>query len=147
MVCSDRLARAALLSLGLALIVGHAERRVSAVGTDALPYSAGFLVTGDYVVGGVDLRADVNPPDPVTGLATGTINIGGVPNDADVVGAYLYWEAIFTPTCLQSNADGSCAQWLNPADGALFNGHPISPTARKATSFTLSPLGGTPATC
>ncbi len=147
MVRSDRFTRAAILSVGLALILGHTERRVAAAGTDALPYSAGFLVTGDYVVGGVDLTPQANRPDPVTGLATGTITIGGVPNDADIVAAYLYWEAIFTPKCLQSNPDGSCAQWLNPADSARFNGNPISPTARKATSFRLNSLDGNPATC
>jgi VCBS repeat-containing protein len=142
-----RIAQSAVLSIVLTLTVSHGVARVSAVGTDALPYSAGFLVTGDYVVGGVDLTPAVNPPDPVTGLATGTITIAGVPNNADIVGAYLYWETIFTPTCLQSNPDGSCAQWLNPADSAQFNGNPISPTARKASSLMLSSLGGNPATC
>ena len=137
---SRRYARAAVLSIALTLTVGPAAGRLSAVGTDALPYSAGFLVTGDYVVGGVDLNPNVNMPDPVTGLATGTISIAGVPTDADIVGAYLYWETIFTPTCLQSNPDGTCAQWFNPADSAQFNGNPISPTARKATSLTLSSI-------
>jgi VCBS repeat-containing protein len=95
----------------------------------------------------VDLNPNVNMPDPVTGLATGTISIAGVPTDADIVGAYLYWETIFTPTCLQSNPDGTCAQWFNPADSAQFNGNPISPTARKATSLTLSSITPNPATC
>jgi hypothetical protein len=144
---SKRLARSAVLSVVLTLAVSHGVERVSAVSSDALPYSAGFLVTGDYVVGGVDLMPGVNPPDPVTGLATGTISIAGVPTDADIVGAYLYWETIFTPSCLQSNPDGSCAQWLNPADSAQFNGKAISPTARKAASFTLSSLDANPATC
>jgi VCBS repeat-containing protein len=147
MLASGRLARGLVLCAGFLLVVGHAARDLSAVSNDALPYSAGFLVTGDYVVGGVDLTSQANPADPVTGLATGTITIGGVPNDADIVGAYLYWESIFTPTCLQSNPDGSCAQWWNPADGARFNANPISQTGRKATSFLLSSLGGTPATC
>ena len=59
-----------------------------------LPYTGGYLVTGNYVVGGVDLTDDLNPSDPVTGLSTGSIQISGVPTDATIVGAYLYWETI-----------------------------------------------------
>ena len=46
----------------------------------------------------------VNPPDP-NGFSTGTIHISGVPTDADIVAAYLYWETI-TLTADLSQADG-----------------------------------------
>ncbi|HWK09178.1 MAG TPA: hypothetical protein VNR64_03955, partial [Vicinamibacterales bacterium] len=129
----------AFLSIGLAPSLATA-----AVDPYPLKYSNGFLVTGDYVVGGVDFTPQANRPD-ATGLASGTITIGGVPTDADVVAAYLYWEVIFTPVCAQFDATGTtCVQWVNPADRARFNGSPISPTARKATSFLLT---ANPATC
>ena len=51
-------------------------------------------MTGDYVVGSVDLHENTNPVDISTGLSTGTINISGVPADADIIAAYLYWETI-----------------------------------------------------
>ena len=96
-----------------------------------LPYSKGFLVTGNYVVGGVDFTPAANPP--VGGFATGTLNISGVPAGADIVAAFLYWEQIFTPVSGQS-----------ATAGVAFQGTPISPTAIKASSF---PVGDNPATC
>ena len=38
----------------------------------SLPYSRGFLVTGDYVVGGIDLREATNPI--VSGFSTAPIS-------------------------------------------------------------------------
>lgn len=96
-----------------------------------LPYSKGFLVTGNYVVGGVDFTPQAN--SPVNGLATGTLNIAGVPAGADIVAAFLYWEQIFVPVSGQS-----------ATAGVAFRGTPISPTSIKASSF---PLVGNPATC
>jgi hypothetical protein len=43
-----------------------------------------YFVTGDYAVAGVGVR----------GRGTGAINMAGVPADADVLGAYLYWETL-----------------------------------------------------
>jgi len=60
---------------------------------DALPYSGGYLVTGNYVAGFVDLTEQANPPD-AQGMSTGTIPISNVPPEAEIVGAYLYFEAI-----------------------------------------------------
>ena len=68
----------------------------------ALPYSAGYLVTGNYVEGAVDLSEQSNPPDQ-DGLSTGVIHISGVPTDAEIVAAYLYFEVI-TPTADFSQA-------------------------------------------
>lgn len=78
---------AAVLVL-LAQISGQAAPVLS-----SLHYSLGFLVTGGYRVASVDLHEDTNPPDS-EGLSTATIAINGVPADADIVAAYLYWETI-----------------------------------------------------
>src|SRR5205814_5912837 len=55
-----------------------------------LPYFNGYLVTGNYVVGSVDLQ----PVSGGTGFATGTIHMSGVPAQADILAAWLYWETI-----------------------------------------------------
>ncbi len=136
---STKIAPAILIAAFLAILLGQTGGR-AAVDPYPLKYASGFLVTGDYVVAGVDLTPQLNPPD-ANGLATGTITVpaNAVPYNADIVGAYLYWESIFVPVCLQTDpATGNCVEWQNPADGAKFNGLPISPTARKATSFALS---------
>ena len=57
-----------------------------------LPYSRGFLVTGDYAVGGVDLREDTHPI--VDGFSTAPIPMSGVPANADIIAAYLFWETV-----------------------------------------------------
>src|SRR5262249_39182176 len=70
---------ATVLAAFFAEVPGHA----TTVAQDPLPFSKGFLVTGDYVVAGVDLpKAN----------ASGTITIAGVPDNADIISAYLYWE-------------------------------------------------------
>ena len=74
---------------------------------NALPFSKGFLVTGNYVVGGVDLTPQANPA--VNGYSTGTIPISGAPaGGANLVAAYLYFEAVHPsnlspPTQIQSD--------------------------------------------
>src|SRR6186713_657888 len=88
-------------------------------GTDALPFSKQFLVTGNYSVGTVDLI----PSNQGNGFLSGTIPMSGVPANAEVVGAYLYWETIST-TVIEN-------------DGALFRGLPI--TVVKKTARTLDP--------
>ena len=52
---------------------------------DPLQYAGGFLVTGDYAVGSVDLTNSTNPSSG--GFSTGTINISGVPANADILAA------------------------------------------------------------
>ncbi|RXH58100.1 Phage protein [Granulicella sibirica] len=68
-----------------------------------------YFLTGDYVSAGVTLRGT-----GINGLATGTITIptytqsptGGVPDGADIVDAFLYWETLeSTPT--PSSANGT----------------------------------------
>ncbi len=55
----------------------HRRRRLPQV----LPYSRGFLITGDYRVAGIS-------------TAAGTLAMEGVPADADLVGAFLFWETV-----------------------------------------------------
>ncbi len=61
---------------------------------DAMNFFKNYFVTGDYVAGGVGLRGT-----GVNGWATGNIYFDAahqnqVPQDAVVVAAFLYWEAI-----------------------------------------------------
>src|SRR5712691_10454365 len=87
-----RFTTAGILSVGLAALVaqqhGHAQTQ------NPLPYSNGFLVTGNYVVGGVDIDSSL----AVNGFRTSTIPMSGtgntVPANADILAAYLYWETI-----------------------------------------------------
>jgi hypothetical protein len=91
---------------------------------DALPFSKSYLVTGNYVVGGVDLV----PQTGTHGFITGTIPMSGVPANAEVIAAFLYWETISTQ--------------ISQVDGAQFRGSPI--TVVKASS---TPLGPATAAC
>src|SRR5262249_11884948 len=81
---SSRLTRPALAAIVLATLLP--QMRGQAQSTDALSYAKGYLLTGDYVVGGVDLIGST----AVGGFATGTISISGVPDNADIIAAYLY---------------------------------------------------------
>ena len=76
-------------------------------------------MTGNYVVGSVDLA----PQSAAQGFVTGTIPMGGVPADADVLAAFLYWETI-------STADPQ-------VNGATFRGLPL--VAVKTSSAVLNP--------
>ena len=57
---------------------------------DALLFAKSYTITGNYVVGGVDLQ----PATTSTGFLTGTIPMTGVPANADVLAAFLYWETV-----------------------------------------------------
>jgi hypothetical protein len=57
---------------------------------DALSLFKNYFVTGDYVVAGVGLRGRGD----ATGFAKGNITVSGVPDGADIVAAFLYWEAV-----------------------------------------------------
>src|SRR5712691_3115573 len=85
--------------------------------TDPLPYSKGYLLTGGYAVGGVD----VSSVTASGGFVTGTIPMSGVPANADIVAAFLYWETISQAT-------------LKVTD-VKFRGSPV--TAVKASSKAL----------
>src|SRR4029077_10927283 len=80
--------------------------------SDALPYSKGYLITGDYVASGVNLTPQDNPIDQ-NGFSTGTIHVSGVPADADIVAAYMYFETI------------TLAANLSAASGVTFRGETV----------------------
>ncbi len=92
--------------------------------TPDLKYFTSFTVTGDYVVAGVDLL----PASQANGFVTGTIKVSGVPANADIVAAYLYWETI----------------WSHPSqlEGARFRGQPVS-----AVKSSVVPLSGPYSPC
>ena len=107
----------------LMLLFAQAGGR-AAVGVDALPFSKGFLVTGNYVVGGVDLTPQTNPA--VNGYSTGTIPISGAPaGGANLVAAYLYFEAV--------HPYGVTSDDANPLIGIKFRGQAISPAISAVT--------------
>ena len=62
-----------LATIALALLITQMVGRAATVPSQ-LHYSRGFLVTGNYVVGGVDLTETANPI--VNGVSTGTIQMG-----------------------------------------------------------------------
>ena len=66
----------------LFLIAGAAHAQ------DALPFAKSYTVTGNYMVGGVDVAAR----NAVNGFVTDTIPMKGVPENADILAAFLYWE-------------------------------------------------------
>jgi hypothetical protein len=88
--------------------------------TLSLPFAKQFLVTGNYVVGSVDLL----PANTGTGELTGTLPMAGVPANAEVISAYLYWEILSTS--------------VTQNDGAKFRGEPI--TVAKKTFQTGAPV-------
>src|SRR5258708_3767738 len=113
--------RAVMVSLGfLALFTQLGQA------ADALNYTKNYFVTGDAVTAGVGLRGQGAAHN---GVATGTINISGIPCtagspavivpcattgavQADIAAAFLYWET-----------EESAAK---PAAGkGLFDSHPI----------------------
>src|ERR1041384_5233627 len=65
---------------------------------DSLQLFKNYFDTGHYVVGGVALRGLGIPNNAIAGgvgsYATGVIHMNGVPQGADIVAAYLYWETI-----------------------------------------------------
>src|SRR5260370_39485237 len=80
----------AFLAVGLLLL--FAQPRTTAQASDALAISGEYLLTGDYVVGGVDLVSS----SAKNGFVSGTIPMSGVPANADITAAFLYWETIST---------------------------------------------------
>jgi len=62
----------------------------SAFAQDQLRYSKSYTVVGDYAAAGVDVR----PSTAVNGFVKGTISMNGVPKNADIVAAFLYWETV-----------------------------------------------------
>src|SRR5580765_3584949 len=111
-----------LLALGLLLLLGQMSGRAHDDHDDddaSLPYSKGYLLTGNYVVGGIDLQTEKRQ----NGFLTGTLPMSGVPANAEILAAFLYWETVST----------NIAQ----VNGAKFRGQPV--TVVKASSKKLLP--------
>src|SRR6476620_5530565 len=121
------------VSIPVAILILLAQVGGRADTADPLTYGGGLLITGNYVAAGIDLSEALNPPD-ASGLSTGTINVSGVPADADIVGAYLIWEAI-TLTSTPSQAS------------AQFRGNPIVLDDPVAVKAGHEDLVGNAATC
>ena len=83
------------------------QPQVSTQSAGSLPFAKQFLIPGNYVVGSVDLL----PASQGSGQLSGTINISGVPANAEVLAAFLYFETI------TSN--------VSQNDGAQFRGQEI----------------------
>ena len=120
-VARFRIRAAFLLALFLALRLAQTGGQ-AAVPANALPYTTGYLLTGDYATGSVNLVPGNN------NLSTGTINMSGVPENADVVAAFLYWETI-------------APVGVDPRDIAnfvKFRGEPIKSVRVKSTKQPLA---------
>jgi len=104
---------AAILILELfvaATQIGHAQTV-----NDGLHFFKNYFVTGGSVTGNVDFGSQSGGG----GFVTGVIPISGVPQDADIVGAFLYWETI---------AAGSQPSTVA---GARFHGFDISSVTKQ----------------
>lgn len=91
----------------LAIVLLLIPRAAMAQGANPLPFAESYTVTGNYVVSGVDLQ----PQSKGNGFVTGTIPVSGVPANADILAAFLYWETIAPTTAL--------------THGAQFRGQPV----------------------
>src|SRR5262245_2038623 len=107
-----------LFAFGLLLLLLQMSGRAHDDDDAALPYAKGYLLTGNYVVGGIDLQTEKRQ----NGFLTGAIPMAGVPANGEILAAFLYWETISTN--------------ISQVNGAKFRGQPI--TVVKASSQKLS---------
>lgn len=114
----------------LATLCGVLLLPLAAHAQTALSYSRSYLITGDYAVGSVDVAGF-----STGGFVTAAIPISGVPADADILAAFLYWETITTV------ADPSAAA------GVTFRGHPIDVDDVSTVRRSSAPLSGQTASC
>src|SRR4051794_2451708 len=69
---------------------------------EPLGFFKNYFVTGDYVVGGVGMRGKGVPAPAIQAIAggtipnyaTATIPMSGVPQNANIVAAFLYWQTM-----------------------------------------------------
>jgi hypothetical protein len=89
--------RTPLALLSLTAVLLSAQSGSQAQSADALTFFKNYFLTGDYVVGGVGLRGQGGLTG-TAGIAKGYISISGVPDKADVVAAFLYWQVVSKDT-------------------------------------------------
>ena len=95
-----------------ALLLLFAPLAQAAQPPDALQFHKSYFLNGGHpVVGGVGLRGQGVPDalsSGITGVtanyATGTINMSGLPANADIEAAYLYWETLESTTPSDSSS-------------------------------------------
>jgi hypothetical protein len=105
----------------LIVVVAASQPTRTAEG-DALKFFQNYFVTGDYAVGGIGLRGK-----GINGIARAAIPFTGVPEDADVLAAFVYFQLVVTN------------QTMRPLQNARFRGQPIEDVAE-----LLNPQGTTP---
>jgi hypothetical protein len=120
----SKMPAAFLLAVGVALLFAQTEGQAVTVplGPSPVPYTTGYLVTGDYAVGSVDV------PKGAGSLATVTVPMSGVPANADILSAFLYWQTIAPRTMTPEVI----------ADSVSFRGTPIKSVRVKSTSQFLN---------
>ena len=106
--------RAILLAAAGAVVLGLVQSgpplRAQSAPPDALSFFKNYFITGDYAIGGVGLRGQ-----GVNGIASGVIQMSGVPEGAEIAAAFLYWQAV------SKDAAGPDAASLP----VTFNGRPL----------------------
>lgn len=117
-------ARLSLLVV-VAILAAQVPGQTAAPTTDSLKFFKNYFITGGYKVAGVGLAGQA-----VNGIATGNINMTGVPAGAEVLAAFLYAQVISS-----SGPDAAGA-------GATFNGVPLS--IPSGTFAAVDPNGATP---
>ena len=110
------------------LMAQRGGQAVVAPTADALSFFKSYFVTGDYAVAGIGLKGQGGG----SGIATGTIQMSGVPAGADVLAAFLYWQVVGA-TSLDA---------LDATDGATFRGNPLR-SAQGVSAKVLGPESGT----
>ena len=114
----------ALLCLGFALLLAKPVQTQTQTTQppDALQFFKNYFVTGSHAVGGVGLAGR-----GVNGVATGSIPMSGVPEGADVVAAFLYWQAVTKDGTGNAGATGvKFGPWASSALAAPGAGIPLS---------------------
>lgn len=119
------------VAFGLMSVLAFAQTALAQ--TNPLNFGNNFFVTGDYVVAGVGLRGMGN----ATGFATGyikmpddnTVPAGGVPDGAQVVAAYLYWQTVESSQTTYAGQHGFFGPFAAPSGellGAPSGGYAIT---------------------
>ncbi len=124
--------RAFLVAVGTALLMGGMlDAQAPPPQATGLSFFKNYFVTGDYIVGGVNLRGT-----GINGVATGYINLAGgqspdgtsanpaedpsnlntIPNGVDILAAFLYFETVQTP-----NSGFGTATFRGKLPGQDFN--------------------------
>src|SRR5713226_6959384 len=124
----------ATIALGLLLILGLAQSGLAQT-SNPLNFSKNYILSGgDYVVGGVGLRGlgdatgfatgRISIPDTVQAAATGKTS-PGVPDGANIVAAFLYWETVEKSISAFTGQKG----FFGPINSDLsVSSHPITGT-------------------